>query len=171
MSAQTKVLIGVIATTAFVLGFVFNSGKIEATESASSLVNAELGKDDGVVSVRSQLQRLNLVNFWATWCAPCRHEMPVFESMYQAHNADGFQIIGIAIDNPERSQPFLDSMGITYPILYAERTGMELMETVGNPNGLLPYSLLLDSQGKVLDQKLGKIDEADILAWLAEYPN
>jgi peroxiredoxin len=89
--------------------------------------------------------------------------------MLQSNAALGFQVIGIAIDSPEKAQPMLDSMGITYPILYAEQTGMLLMEASGNPQGLLPYSLLLDSKGRVLEQRLGKIHEQDISIWIEQY--
>ncbi|NNC99867.1 MAG: TlpA family protein disulfide reductase, partial [Gammaproteobacteria bacterium] len=112
---------------------------------------------------------LTLVNFWASWCAPCRQEMPVFEAMVRSAGQRGFQVIGVAIDSPEKAQPMLDSMDISYPILYAEQTGIELMAAVGNPQGLLPYSLLLNQQGEVLEQVLGRIHEEDIVDWLQEY--
>jgi len=86
--------------------------------------------------------------------------------MYRLHKKDGFSVVGVAIDNPSRSQPFLDSMDITYPILYAENTGMQLLEKTGNAQGLLPYSLLLDKDGNVVDQVLGKINQAQIQNWL-----
>jgi thiol-disulfide isomerase/thioredoxin len=142
---------------------------------ASALLSAQLETSDpstgtvGTDSVENQLAELTLVNFWATWCTPCRDEMPLFEAMYRLHQKDGFTIIGIAIDNPSRSQPFLDSMDISYPILYAENTGMQLLEETGNGQGLLPYSLLLDKNGNVLDQVLGKIDESQIQAWLTQH--
>ena len=60
----------------------------------------------------------------------------------------------------------LDSMGISYPILYAENTGMEVMNISGNPQGLLPYTLILDSDGKIVDQLLGLVKEDKIIEWL-----
>jgi hypothetical protein len=62
-------------------------------------------------------------------------------------------------------------MDITYPILYAEKTGMQLLAATGNSQGLLPYSLLLDEKGNVLDQVLGKIDEPQIRNWIATHLN
>ena len=62
-------------------------------------------------------------------------------------------------------------MDISYPILYAQKTGNQLMSEIGNANGLLPFSLLLDEKGQVLDQVLGKIDEAQIRTWLAQHLN
>jgi len=175
MTNQNKVLLLSIAIVAFVVGVAVNTSRTEPVSEASALLSAQLETSDpstgnvGTDSVQNQLAELTLVNFWATWCTPCRDEMPLFEAMYRLHQKDGFTIIGIAIDNPSRSQPFLDSMDISYPILYAENTGMQLLEKSGNPQGLLPYSLLLDKNGDVLDQVLGKIDEARIQAWLAAH--
>jgi thiol-disulfide isomerase/thioredoxin len=175
MTNQNKVLLLSIAIVAFVVGVAVNTSRTEPVSEASALLSAQLETSDpstgtvGTDSVENQLAELTLVNFWATWCTPCRDEMPLFEAMYRLHQKDGFTIIGIAIDNPSRSQPFLDSMDISYPILYAENTGMQLLEETGNGQGLLPYSLLLDKNGNVLDQVLGKIDEARIQAWLSEH--
>ena len=155
MSASSKSLIIIIAVAAFLVGAYLNSAKVEDEFEVASLLSAQLLVADGdtqkEVAVDSYIGELTLVNFWASWCAPCRHEMPAFEAMFRQHNAAGFGVIGIAIDNQENAQPMLDSMDITYPIMYAEQTGMQLMSNTGNPNGLLPFSLLLDKNGKVLD--------------------
>lgn len=172
MTNQNKILLFFIAIVAFAIGIAVNTSRTAPVSQAETLLNAQLETSDpktggsGTDQVKNQLNELTLVNFWATWCSPCREEMPLFETMYRLHQKDGFGIVGVAIDNPSRSQPFLDSMDISYPILYAEKTGMELLEKTGNPQGLLPYSLLLDKNGNVVDQVLGKIDEAKIQSWL-----
>lgn len=168
MSAQNKLLIGFIAITAFIVGIALNTSRVSDEIDSKALLSAKLTADSGPRTVDDELGKLTLVNFWASWCAPCREEMPIFEMMYRGAKSAGFQIIGVAIDSPEKAQPMLDSMGITYPILYAEQTGMEIMELSGNPAGLMPYSLLLDKNGKVLEQVLGKIDERQIADWLRE---
>ncbi|MFT6406599.1 MAG: thiol-disulfide isomerase/thioredoxin [Arenicella sp.] len=175
MTNQNKVLLLFIAIVAFAVGIAVNTSRTEPVSEASVLLTAQLETStpgtgaSGTDTVENQLTEVTLVNFWATWCSPCREEMPLFETMYRLHQKDGFTVVGVAIDNPSRSQPFLDSMDISYPILYAENTGMQLLEKTGNSQGLLPYSLLLNKDGKVLDQVLGKIDEAQIQAWLSEY--
>ena len=172
MSANNRILVGFIAVAAFAVGAIINSARVSSTVDTDSLLHAKLisyvGSDavGSNGSVGEQLGKLTLVNFWASWCAPCRDEMPIFEAMYRRDNKRGFSIVGVAIDNPDNTRAMLDSMNISYPILYAEKTGMQLMDATGNPQGLLPYSLLLDQQGKVLDQVLGRISEQQIADWI-----
>ena len=146
---------------------VEDSLSVASVEDSLSVASVE--DSSSVATVEDSLGELTLVNFWASWCTPCREEMPVFETMYRSANSAGFVVIGIAIDSPEKAQPMLDSMDITYPILYAEETGIDIMQTAGNPNGLLPYSLLLNKNGKVIEQVLGQIHEQQIADWIAEY--
>ena len=175
MSNQNKALLLFFAIVAFTVGLAMNTSRPLPVSEAQSLLSAQLETSDprtgkgGVASLQDELGTLTLVNFWATWCSPCREEMPLFEAMYRLNQNDGFTVVGIAIDNPCRSQPFLESMDITYPILYAEKTGMQLLEKTGNPQGLLPFSLLLDKNGNVIDQVIGKINEAQIRNWLSAH--
>lgn len=175
MSANNKLLLLMIAFSAFAIGLLLQSKKQEQQLEAHALLSARLIQvtESGpqLASINEQLKTLTLVNFWASWCAPCREEMPLFESYYRLKKQQGFQIIGVAIDSPEKTRAMLDSMDISYPILYAEQSGMELMASIGNPNGLLPYSVLLDAQGKVLDTVLGRVDEAQLNQFIASSSN
>jgi len=177
VSTTNKVSLVVIAILAFGIGAYINSAHVDESVNSSALLSAELqqanskstpdqaeysvGKVDDLLG-----EKLTLVNFWASWCAPCREEMPLFESVYQATNSQGFQVIGVAIDSYDKAKPMLDSMGISYPILYAEKTGMDVMSSAGNPQGLLPYSLVLDSDGEIVEQVLGLVREAQMAEWL-----
>jgi len=177
MSTLNKLSIAIIAVVAFAVGAYINSARVDDNVNSSALLSAELQQASSkstpdqaeytVGKVNDLLgTKLTLVNFWASWCAPCREEMPLFESVYQASNSQGFQIIGVAIDNYDNAKPMLDSMGISYPILYAEKTGMEVMSSAGNPQGLLPYSLILDSDGEIVEQVLGLVREEQMVKWL-----
>ncbi len=166
MSNQNKVLLAAVALVAFIIGAAINSARVSEISSTSELLNAKLLSNEGEAQTTKQhLAKFTLVNFWASWCTPCRREMPLFEAIYQREKTNGFNIVGIAIDDIDKAQPMLDSMGITYPILYAEQTGMKLMEVSGNAAGAMPYSILLDENGVVIDQKLGEIHEPQLTAW------
>lgn len=178
MTANNKVLIVMIAVAAFVIGAAYNSAQVDDRSSinpekmltAKLLVTDLAGNQESTeATIESKLGTLTLINFWASWCAPCREEMPIFETMYRANKRLGFEIVGVAIDSPEKAQAMLDSMDISYPILYAEQTGMTIMDSAGNPQGLLPYSLLLDKNGAVIEQILGRIDEQQIQGWVDDY--
>lgn len=166
MSNQNKVLIIAVALAAFLIGAAINSATVTPVSSVDDLLNAKLlSADNQTQTTRQHLKKYTLINFWASWCGPCRREMPLFQAIYQQQKDSGFQIIGIAIDEPSNTQAMLDSMGITYPILYAEQTGMKLMELSGNELGAMPYSILVDEHGVVIDQKLGEIHEPHLVAW------
>ncbi len=113
--------------------------------------------------------QLLLVNFWATWCAPCRREMPVLQDASEAH-ADRLAVVGIALDDLEPVQAFVDELGISYTILIGATDAMTTQRAWGNGAGALPYTVLVDRDGVIRWQHLGEVtaDELDeVLArWL-----
>ena len=172
MNNANKVLFILFATVAFGLGIFFGQHYFHNHDTSQSEVlwNAKLNDpQQNQQSVKQLADKLTLVNFWASWCAPCRKEMPLFESFYRLNKQNGFTIIGVAIDNITAAQPMLDAMDISYPILYAERVGMEVMARSGNEQGFLPYSVLYNQQGEIVEAKLGEIDQALLDSWLKKH--
>ncbi|SFM24903.1 Peroxiredoxin [Ectothiorhodospira mobilis] len=102
--------------------------------------------------------RVVLVNFWATWCPPCRKEIPLFVEMQSAHGDAGLTIVGVALDDPQAAAAFARDQGINFPVLVGgeERAG-EVARAYGNPYGSLPYSVLLDREGKVRYIHVGRL--------------
>jgi thiol-disulfide isomerase/thioredoxin len=99
-----------------------------------------------------------VVNFWATWCAPCREEMPEFVTLQRQYQAQGLQFVGIALDEPEPVKSFAQSLGINYPIWLGNNIGtMEAMRTSGNQLGALPYTLVFDRQGQKVKILAGRV--------------
>ncbi|MEJ2360914.1 MAG: TlpA disulfide reductase family protein [Gammaproteobacteria bacterium] len=92
-----------------------------------------------------------LLNFWATWCPPCRHEIPGFIRMYKKFKDKGFVIVGVALDTRQNAIDFLDPMGINYPVLVGEKQGLDLTQQYGNAMGVLPYSVIIDRKGIIRD--------------------
>lgn len=96
-----------------------------------------------------------VVNFWATWCAPCREEIPVFIKFQDEYGARGVQFIGLAIDQKERVGPYARDIGMNYPVLVGGLEGMDFARQVGNSRGVLPFTLVLDRSGKVVNTEIG----------------
>jgi len=103
-----------------------------------------------------------VVNFWATWCAPCREEIPLLIAARQKYGYKGVEIVGIAIDNASKVAEFAANYKIPYPILLAEANGLDLMRELGNRAGGLPYTVFLDPEGNVAERKLGALSAVAI---------
>jgi thiol-disulfide isomerase/thioredoxin len=98
-----------------------------------------------------------VVNFWATWCAPCREEMPDLVRAQKEYGAKGLQIIGIAADNADKVQEFAKEIGLNYPALIGGYAAIDLSKDLGNSLVALPFTLILDRQGKVAYTHLGPL--------------
>ena len=110
--------------------------------------------------------RVLICNFWATWCTPCREEIPLLMAAREKYVSLGLEIVGIAIDNAAKVREFTASIKISYPILLAEANGLDLMHKLGNGAGGLPYTVIVDRQGSVLHRKLGAFHPGDLDAIL-----
>lgn len=107
-----------------------------------------------------------VVNFWATWCPPCVEEMPDLQRVRDEYRARGVEIIGVGIDNAAKIREFRDRLGITLPLLVAGVGGTELGRELGNQAGVLPYTVLVARDGKVVQRKIGQVKPAELRAWL-----
>ncbi len=108
-----------------------------------------------------------VVNFWASWCAPCIEEMPDFQRASQTDIGKRAQFVGIGIDSAVKMRPFADKLGITYILLESDAAGLDLVRAVGNPSGALPFTLILDRTGAPVVKKLGKLEYAELMSVLA----
>lgn len=104
-----------------------------------------------------------LVNFWATWCPPCLREIPVFIDLQDELDEQGFQVIGIAIDDRKAVQDFADTMGITYPVLVGQDDGIEASKAFGNRLGALPFTAIVDRDGVIVYKHRGEMTRDDVL--------
>ncbi len=109
-----------------------------------------------------------LINVWASWCAPCIEEMPELARFAARHADDGPQVVGLALDTPDAVLDFLGNVPVYYPIVIETPGPNDASVKLGNSQGLLPYSVLVDAQGRVLKQKLGPFKAGEIDAWVAD---
>lgn len=110
-----------------------------------------------------------VLNFWATWCPPCKKEMPLFQERYEAHAADGFTIVAVAVDEIDETRDFVFTFGIEFPVLIGQEDAIAVGREYGNRIGALPYSVVIDRQGMVRETHRGEVTENDLDAWLESY--
>ena len=103
-----------------------------------------------------------IINFWATWCAPCRKEMPLLNNYYLTRNSDQANVLGIAIDDMDQVNSFIAELGINFPVLVGQSEAYELMQTLGNTILTLPYTILVNSEGRIIWSKSTEIKREDL---------
>jgi len=120
-------------------------------------------------SINDWRGRVVIVNFWASWCPPCREEIPGLISIHQQFEAKGVQVVGIAVDSAENARASAAELKIVYPVLVAGVEIVDLTRRLGNRVGALPYTVILDREGKVIATHLGLISEAQLARIITPY--
>lgn len=133
------------------------------TSSSSSLMAMQLpdlnGQPQGIGQWRGSVV---VVNFWATWCAPCREEIPILVGLQDKYRAQGLQFVGIAIDQRDKVAAFVRQFNINYVVLVGGLETIDLTRQVGNRVGALPFTVVMDRNGRIVSRELGKVKEADL---------
>ena len=134
-----------------------------SSEAIARLFATRLNDSEGKQQTLKQWQGNTLViNFWATWCPPCREEMPSFSRLQTKFAANGVQFVGIALDTAENVINFSQQSPTTYPLLIADSEGTELTRQLGNSRLALPYTVILASNGEVRLARLGRVSEQEL---------
>ena len=111
-------------------------------------------------------KKLLIINFWATWCGPCKEEMPIFAKLQQKYAANGLQIVGIASDSTSNVINFVKHTPMPYPLLPDETRAMAFSSRLGNRLALLPHTVVVRPGGEVIQIKIGPIHEAEYEAMI-----
>lgn len=144
-----------------------NAGAV--TSAATNLYAQSLNDLEGKPQPLAQWRgKPLLVNFWATWCAPCVQEMPELSQLAGEDGGKHFNVIGIGIDSPTNMSEFAAKLKIAYPLYVAGMGGTELSRAFGNSAGGLPYTVLIGADGQVIKTYLGKLKFDELRADLAK---
>lgn len=130
-----------------------------ADEAVDLFYQQNLPDSNGEVFRFEQLRgRQVVVNFWATWCAPCVEEMPELSALATKMQASGTRFVGVGVDNQDAIAKFSRRIAVSYPLVVANATGAFLAGKFGNAAGGLPFTVVIDPSGKVKKQILGRVN-------------
>lgn len=107
-----------------------------------------------------------LINLWASWCGPCIREMPELQRFTAEQGPNGVQVVGIALDDAAAVRAFLEHVPVGYPILLDTPGPADAGVSLGNPKGVLPYSVLVSADGRLVKQRIGPFAEGEIAIWV-----
>lgn len=110
--------------------------------------------------------KIIILNFWATWCPPCRREMPAFIKLQKEFGDQGLQVIGVAIDQADLAEEFTDTIGVNYPILVGELDAADIGKQYGNQFGQLPYTVFINRKGYIIGIKRGEVTRKDAMKFI-----
>ncbi len=177
MRHRLSAMVLVVGLTALLGGWWFSASMMEPQQTQEQILSSpaellgqrrpafSLGGLDGQWLSASDLEgTVTLINFWATWCAPCLREMPMLAEVHESYRDQGFQVVGIAMDNMDEAREFATELEISYPVLVGMADVMATGLDYGNRDGLLPYSVLIDREGVVRWTRLGEVKRDDLLS-------
>ena len=146
----------------FVISLLFSSSLMAAT------ATLKLADINGIEhDIKNYRGHWVVVNYWATWCAPCVEEMPMLSKFYNKTKMEGISVIGLAIDNEKNVKEFMQKIKVEHHLLVAGAKGTNIMEKIGlNPSNSLPFTIMFDNNFDVLEIKLGKLTLNELLYWV-----
>ena len=152
------IFVGLIAIIAVAIFQLQESENEAIVMSDFSLVNIK----GEAVSIDEFRGGKTLINFWATWCRPCRKEMPMLNGVFLSQDPSDFSVVGIAIDKPEKVTQFVAELGIDFPIMVGQSEAYDVMKALGNEALTLPYTILIDEEGEVVWSKNTELKHSDM---------
>lgn len=162
-----RLIVVVVAIAAAVAGYGTYLWHLSGTGGEEAVMAFQLADLEGRVQPLEQWRgKVLVVNFWATWCAPCRKEIPIFVRLQEKYRSNGLQFVGIAVDQRDRVQVFARDFGVNYPLLLGGIDTIEISRQAGNRIGALPFTLVFDRNGRIVARELGEAKETKLEALL-----
>ena len=129
--------------------------------SSAALYAANFTDANGKLQALRQWQgKIVVVNFWATWCPPCREEMPELSRLQDQYRDRGVVVLGISTDDVAKIREFAKDVRVSYPLLAGDMAGMDLAASLGNDKGVLPYTIVIKADGTVAKTYFGRVDQS-----------
>lgn len=155
---------GVLAKTILVACLLGFNSLAQASSPELNLFWAQkLADPAGKVHAMSDYRgKVVVINFWASWCPPCIREMPAFSKLQDDYRHKNVQFVGVAVDSPENVQRFARQRPVSYPLLVGGNGAGELSRGLGNRSMGLPFTVVVDVQGRIRQQKLGGMSESEM---------
>ena len=136
------------------------SETVSVNTASNPLANMRFPDVEGRPQALKQWQgKVLVLNFWATWCPPCREEMPELSAMQDQYKGQNFLIVGLSTDDLEQTKKFIKTAPVSYPILAGDTAAMNLAESLGNDRGILPYTVIVDTKGAVVKTFFGRVNQ------------
>jgi alkyl hydroperoxide reductase subunit AhpC len=167
MNRRQWIIIVAISLLALLAGvvtsqWIYKTGLASDPAVKAFLANSWQTPDGKTVDTQKWQGKVLVVNFWASWCPPCVEEMPTLDKLQQEFLQQNVLFVGIGIDSPSNIREFLSNTPVSYPIVIGGLEGSNLAKQLGNSQGALPYTIIINAKGKATYSKLGKISEDDI---------
>lgn len=169
-----KLLITLVSIGAMMAGFYFSAQhfavalptanlSVGGSEVGSYRPDFTLATNSGeMVSVDDYAGKTILINFWATWCAPCRREIPLLKTFQDEHGENGFVVIGIAVDFPDQVAAYAEEAEFNYPILVGQEDAMAVAETSGVEFIGMPFTMIVAADGELINTHIGEIMDSHL---------
>jgi thiol-disulfide isomerase/thioredoxin len=164
MPGRREVLIvGAVGLAAAAAGTLFGPLALQSQSGAADLLSASYpdlsGRPRPIAAWRGTVL---VCNFWATWCAPCREEVPLLMDARRKFAANGVEIVGIGIDHAANISQFVVEFKVPYPLLVADMAAIELMRKLGNKSGALPFTVIQNRAGAIAFRRLGILKQPEL---------
>jgi peroxiredoxin len=164
MQSKYRLLIAAILVLIASVYLVKQSGLIAPTISQPSqaqvLLNARFNALDGSeVSLKTWQNKIIVLNFWATWCPPCREEMPELSKMQDEYKNQNLVIIGLSTEDLDTTKNFIAEHPVSYPVLAGDMQAMTFAESLGNNQSILPYTVVIDEKGQLVKTFFGRVNQ------------